>query len=94
MSDYKAAVDELNGFEKWLYTSQSIMDYPIPQASCNDPNTDMTMVTMKASKDLKAVTYKDVEQYQNTVAQVVVRLLIYKLQILALPFFTGFYQRV
>ena len=76
------------------YTSQSIMNYPISQASCNDPNSDMTMVTMKASKDLKAVTYKDVEQYQNTVAQVVVSLLIYKLQILALPFFTGFYQRV
>ena len=73
VSDCEAAVDELNGFEEWLDTSQSIMSYPIPQASssvCPDPNSDMTMVIMKANKDLRAVTYKDVEQYQNTVAQV------------------------
>ena len=72
-SDCEAAVDELNGFEAWLDTSKSIINYPIPQASssiCPDPNSDMTMVTMKANKDLKAVTYKEVEQYQNTVAKV------------------------
>ena len=73
VSNCEAAVDELNGFEKWLDTSQSIFNYPIPQASssiCPDPNSNMTMVTVKANKDLKMVTYKDVEQYQDTVAQV------------------------
>ena len=72
-SDCEAAVDELNGFEEWLDTSQSITNYPIPQASssiCPDPNSNITMVTMKANKDLKMVTYKDVEQYQDTIAQV------------------------
>ena len=73
VSDCEAAVDELNGFEEWLDTSQSVMSYPIPQASssiCPDPNSNMTMVTMKANKDLRAVTYKDVEQYQDTIAEV------------------------
>ena len=73
VSDCEAAVDELNGFEEWLDTSQPIMSYPIPQASssiCPDPNSDITMVTMKANKDLRAVTYKDVEQYQDIIAQV------------------------
>ena len=73
VSDCEAAVDELNGFEEWLDTSQSIMNYPIPQASssiCPDPNSDITMVTMKANKDLRAVTYKDVEQYQDTIAHI------------------------
>ena len=53
VSDCEAAVDELNGFEEWLDTSQSIMSYPIPQASssiCPDPNSDMTMVTMVTVK--------------------------------------------
>ena len=66
VSDCEAAVDELNGFEEWLDISQSIMSYPIPQASssiCPDPNSDMTMVTVKANRELKEVTYKDVEQY-------------------------------
>ena len=73
VSDCEAAVDELDDFEEWLDTSQPIVNYPIPQASssiCPDPNSDITMVSMKANKDLKAVTYKDVEQYQDTVAQV------------------------
>ena len=72
-SDCQAAVDELNDFEAWLDTSQSIMDYPIPQVSssiCPDSNSDMTIITMKANKDLRVVTYKDVEQYQDTIAQV------------------------
>ena len=72
VSDCKAAIDELDGFEEWLDTSQSIVNYPIPQASssiCPDPNSDSTMITMKANKDLKAVTCKDVEQYQDTGAQ-------------------------
>ena len=72
VSDCKEAVDELNGFEQWLDTSQPIMKYPIPQASssiCPDPNSNITMVTMKANKDLKMVTYKDVEHYKDTVAQ-------------------------
>ena len=71
-SDCQAAVDELDNFEEWLDTSQSIMDYPISQASSSiypDPNSDITMVTIKANKDLKEVTYKDVEQIQNTIAQ-------------------------
>ena len=71
-SDCEAAVDELNGFEEWLDTSKSIMNYPIPQASssiCPDPNSNMTMVTVKANRELKEVTYKDVEQYQDTVAE-------------------------
>ena len=66
VSDCEAAVDELDDFEEWLDTSQSIMSYPIPQASssiCPDPNSDMTMVTVKANRELKEVTYKDVEQY-------------------------------
>ena len=73
VSDCEAAVDELDGFEKWLDTSQPIVNYPIPHASssiCPDPNSNITMVSMKANKDLKAVTYKDVEQYQDTVARV------------------------
>ena len=73
VSDCEAAVDELNGFEEWLDTSQPIMNYPIPQASssiCPDPNSDMTMIAMKANEDLKEVTYKDFEQYQDTVARV------------------------
>ena len=72
-SDCEAAVAELTGFEDWLDTSQPITKYPIPQASssiCPDPNSNITMVTMKANKDLKMVTYKDVGQYQDTIAQV------------------------
>ena len=73
VSDCKAAVDELNNFEDWLDTSQSIIHYPIPQASssiCPDPDSDITMVAIKANKDLKEVTYKGVEQYRDTIAQV------------------------
>ena len=73
VSNCKAAVDELNDFEDWLDTSQSIIHYPIPQASssiCPDPNSDITMVAIKANKDLKEVTYKEVEQYRDTIARV------------------------
>ena len=73
VSDCEAAVDELDEFEGWLDTSQSIIHYPIPQASssiCPDPNSDITMVAIKANKALKAVTYKEVEQYRDTIAQI------------------------
>ena len=72
VSDCEAAVDELNEFEDWLDTSQSIIHYPIPQASssiCPDPNSDITMFAIKTNKALKALTYKEVEQYQDTIAE-------------------------
>ena len=62
LSDCKAAVYELDGFEDWLDTSQFyIMNYPAPQASmCLDPNHNITMHmhgAIKASKDVKVVSY-------------------------------------
>ena len=72
VSDCTAAVDELDAFEESLDPNQSIMHYPLSQASssiCPDPNSDITMVAIKANKDLKAVTYREVEQYQTTIAE-------------------------
>ena len=73
VSDCKDAVKELNDFELWLDPSQPIEHYPIPLASsniCPDLTSDITMVAIKANKDLKAVTYEEVEQYRDTIAQI------------------------
>ena len=72
VSGCKDAVDCLNKFEAQLVTSQSIMLYPLSQPSNSiypDLEKETTMIAIKLGKDLRTVTYRDVEQFRDTFAQ-------------------------
>ena len=72
VSGCEDAVDELNKFETQVDTSQSIVLYPLSQPSssiCPDLEKDITMIAVKLNKDLRTVTYDDIERFQNTFAQ-------------------------
>ena len=71
-SDCQEAEDELTKFEAQLDYGQSVITLPISSPSCDilpDPESNFSIITAKANKDLRKSNLGDIDNMEDNIAQ-------------------------